>query len=53
MELTLGSPDVSSELWVSALAALEQRYSKPIFEMWLKPMRPLPVCKTPSWCWPF
>ncbi|MEO6990717.1 MAG: chromosomal replication initiator protein DnaA [Candidatus Baltobacteraceae bacterium] len=41
MELAVGSHDYCGELWLSALAALEQRYSKPIFEMWLKPMRPL------------
>jgi chromosomal replication initiator protein len=29
----------SAELWSAALAQLERRYSKPIFEMWLKPMR--------------
>jgi chromosomal replication initiator protein len=29
----------TSELWLAALAALERKYSKPIFEMWLKPMR--------------
>ena len=41
MSLAVGSPDFSAELWQSALAALERRYSKPVFEMWLKPMRPL------------
>ncbi|MBC5798757.1 MAG: chromosomal replication initiator protein DnaA [Candidatus Eremiobacteraeota bacterium] len=30
---------VSNELWAAALAALEPRYTKPTFEMWLKPMR--------------
>ena len=29
----------TSELWSAALDALERKYSKPIFEMWLKPMR--------------
>ncbi|HEV3157689.1 MAG TPA: chromosomal replication initiator protein DnaA [Candidatus Baltobacteraceae bacterium] len=28
-----------SDLWATALLALERKYSKPIFEMWLKPMR--------------
>ena len=28
-----------AELWSAALEQLERRYSKPIFEMWLKPMR--------------
>jgi chromosomal replication initiator protein len=32
---------VSNELWNAALAALEPKYSKPVFEMWLKPMRPI------------
>lgn len=30
---------VSNELWSAALTALERRYSKPMFEMWLKPIR--------------
>jgi chromosomal replication initiator protein len=29
----------TAELWSAALDALERKYSKPIFEMWLKPMR--------------
>ncbi|GAC1408313.1 MAG: chromosomal replication initiator protein DnaA [Candidatus Velthaea sp.] len=29
----------TTELWTAALEALERKYSKPIFEMWLKPMR--------------
>jgi chromosomal replication initiation ATPase DnaA len=29
----------TAELWSAALEQLERRYSKPIFEMWLKPMR--------------
>ncbi|MBV9646507.1 MAG: chromosomal replication initiator protein DnaA [Candidatus Eremiobacteraeota bacterium] len=41
MRLAVGTPDFSGELWQSALATLEQKYSKPVFEMWLKPMRPL------------
>ena len=39
MVLAVGQPGVSNELWSAALAALERKYSKPIFEMWLKPMR--------------
>ncbi|MDQ6822960.1 MAG: chromosomal replication initiator protein DnaA [Candidatus Eremiobacteraeota bacterium] len=39
MALAVGSSDVSTELWQSALAALEQNFSKPIFEMWIKPLR--------------
>jgi chromosomal replication initiator protein len=41
MRLAVGSPDIDGELWHSALDALERKYSKPVFEMWLKPMRPL------------
>ncbi len=40
MRLT-ADPPWSGEIWQSALAALERKYSKPVFEMWLKPMRPL------------
>ncbi|PZR59600.1 MAG: chromosomal replication initiator protein DnaA [Candidatus Meridianibacter frigidus] len=39
MALVIGNSDISSELWRSALGALEQKFSKPIFEMWIKPMR--------------
>ncbi|MDQ6932528.1 MAG: chromosomal replication initiator protein DnaA [Candidatus Eremiobacteraeota bacterium] len=39
MALLLGNSELSNELWQSALAALERRFSKPIFEMWIKPMR--------------
>ena len=31
--------DVAGDLWAAALQSLERKYSKPIFEMWLKPMR--------------
>ncbi|MDQ2679930.1 MAG: chromosomal replication initiator protein DnaA [Candidatus Eremiobacteraeota bacterium] len=31
--------DVSKELWQSAICALEPKFSKPIFQMWIKPMR--------------
>jgi chromosomal replication initiator protein len=41
MRLAVGTPDFSGELWQSALATLEQKYSKPVFEMWLRPMRPV------------
>jgi len=40
MALAVG-PDISNELWQSALAALERKFSKPIFEMWIKPLRPV------------
>ena len=39
MALAVGSPDISSELWRSALDTLERNFSKPVFEMWIKPMR--------------
>ncbi len=39
MALLLGNSELSNELWQSALTALERRFSKPIFEMWIKPMR--------------
>ena len=39
MALAVGNPDVSSEIWQSALTALERKFSKPIFEMWIKPLR--------------
>src|SRR5476649_1932502 len=29
----------TAELWTAALEALERKYSKPIYEMWLRPMR--------------
>ena len=38
MALALGS-DVSNDLWQSALGTLEASFSKPVFEMWIKPMR--------------
>jgi chromosomal replication initiator protein len=39
MALAVGSPDISNDLWQSALVALERKFSKPIFEMWIKPLR--------------
>ncbi len=39
MALAVGNPDISNELWQSALTALEHKFSKPIFEMWIKPLR--------------
>jgi len=41
MALAVGQSGVSNELWSAALAALEPKYSKPVFEMWLKPIRPI------------
>ncbi len=39
MALSYGQTGVGRDLWATALEALERRYSKPVFEMWLKPMR--------------
>ncbi|MBV9737252.1 MAG: chromosomal replication initiator protein DnaA [Candidatus Eremiobacteraeota bacterium] len=39
MAIAASTSDISNELWQSALAALEQRFSKPIYEMWIKPIR--------------
>lgn len=39
MALAVGNPDISNQLWQSALTALERKFSKPIFEMWIKPLR--------------
>jgi len=33
------STTVPQDLWTAALDRLEPRYNKPVFEMWLKPMR--------------
>jgi chromosomal replication initiator protein len=41
MGIAVTQTGVSNELWNAALAALEPKYSKPVFEMWLKPMRPI------------
>ncbi len=39
MALAFGSSDVSNDLWRSSLDALEQKFSKAVFEMWIKPIR--------------
>ncbi len=39
MSLAVGWADVSNEIWLAALGVLERKYSKPVFEMWLKPIR--------------
>jgi len=39
MALATGNTDISNELWQSALSALERRFSKPIYETWIKPLR--------------
>jgi chromosomal replication initiator protein len=47
MELALGSSGkFSDDLWDSALTLLEPKYTKPVFEMWLKPMRLLNMVGT-------
>src|SRR5579871_5919752 len=38
MALAMNS-DISNELWQSALDTLERTFSKPVFEMWIKPIR--------------
>ncbi|MBV8074172.1 MAG: chromosomal replication initiator protein DnaA [Candidatus Eremiobacteraeota bacterium] len=32
-----------TELWSSALESLERKYSKPVYEMWLRPIRPVSI----------
>ncbi len=39
MALAVGNSDISTDLWNAALEALERKFSKPIFEMWIKPIR--------------
>src|ERR1700756_3128009 len=39
MALAIGNSEATSELWNAALEALERKFSKPIFEMWIKPIR--------------
>src|SRR6202790_2395500 len=39
MGIAVGSAGISNELWLTALHPLEPKYSKPVFEMWLKRMR--------------
>ena len=43
MSPTIGSAEAPSELWATALALLEPKYTKPAYELWLKPMRLLGV----------
>jgi chromosomal replication initiator protein len=38
MTFALGT-DISSDFWQSVLSAMERKFSKPVFEMWIKPMR--------------
>ncbi len=39
MALAVGNSNISNDLWTAALEALERKFSKPIFEMWVKPIR--------------
>ena len=39
MTLAISESSVAHDLWSAAFAALERKYTKPIFEMWLKPIR--------------
>ena len=39
MHLTSTTATAPQDLWTAALELLEPRYNKPVFEMWLKPMR--------------
>ncbi len=39
MALAAGNTDISNELWQTALTALERKFSKPVYEMWIKPLR--------------
>jgi chromosomal replication initiator protein len=39
MALAVGNSQLSNELWQAALQTLEQTFSKPVFQMWIKPMR--------------
>ncbi len=41
MALAIGSSSVSSELWQTVLDALDRKFTKPVFNMWLKPMQPV------------
>ena len=46
MASVAGSVRVSDELWNATLASLERKYSKPMFEMWLKPIRPVELSES-------
>jgi chromosomal replication initiator protein len=38
MALAATNSEITNELWQSALQTLERKFSKPVFEMWIKPM---------------
>jgi len=46
MTLAVSASGISQDLWTAALAALERKYSKPIYEMWLKRLRPVSCVET-------
>jgi chromosomal replication initiator protein len=39
MGLVTGRSEASAAVWESALETLERNFSKPVYEMWIKPMR--------------
>ncbi len=39
MGLVTGQSNASATVWESALETLERNFSKPVYEMWIKPMR--------------
>jgi chromosomal replication initiator protein len=39
MAFAIGGTDISSEFWQTVLGAMERKFSKPVFEMWIKPIR--------------
>ncbi len=41
MAVAIGSAGISSELWQTVLDALDRKFTKPVFNMWLKPMHPV------------
>lgn len=41
MALAIGSSGISTELWQTVLDALDRKFTKPVFNMWLKPMQPV------------
>jgi chromosomal replication initiator protein len=41
MALAIGTSGISSELWDTVLEALDRKFTKPVFNMWLKPMQPV------------
>jgi len=46
MDLMVGQSEFPNELWRAALGALERKYTKPMFEMWVKPIRPIAMSES-------